>query len=131
MPLDRPWFRDALAAETAEAHLRAHVAGTRKVLERVAPITEVVAAAAATDPDVAELWQYDEDPRFTVQSAAARSLMAKPGASADVSPEGAADVLYGLLGPELFLLFVRDRGWSPQRWERWVLRALRTQLCDV
>ena len=31
--LDRPWFRDALAAETAQEQLRRHVSGTRAVLE--------------------------------------------------------------------------------------------------
>lgn len=32
--MDRQWFRDALAAETAEAQLREHVAGTRTEIGR-------------------------------------------------------------------------------------------------
>lgn len=56
--------------------------------------------------------------------------MAKPGARADVSAEEAADLLYGLLSPVLYLQFVRERGWSPDRWERWVLETLRSQLCS-
>jgi hypothetical protein len=44
----------------------------------------------------------------------------KPNARAGMSAEHAADVLFGLLSPELYLVFVRDRGWSPERWERWV-----------
>src|SRR5437588_8072178 len=45
----RAWFLDALAADTAEAHLRAHVRGTVGVLQRVAPIMDVLRAAAAQD----------------------------------------------------------------------------------
>src|SRR5689334_16863161 len=34
--MEREWFREALATETAEAHLRAHVHGTCEILGRVA-----------------------------------------------------------------------------------------------
>lgn len=129
--MDRPWFREALAAPTATEHLRAHIAGTRAVLQRVAPITEMVAAAVATDPDVSALWPNGTDPRFIVQSAAAAALTAKPGARPDVSPAHAADLLYGMLSTELYLLFVRERGWTPQEWEAWVYATLVPQLCAV
>ncbi|MFI0465723.1 TetR/AcrR family transcriptional regulator [Saccharopolyspora sp. 5N102] len=127
--MDRPWFREALGAETAEAQLRAHVAGTRLIMERVAAIAEVLRIAAATEPEVTELWPQGPDPRHTVQAAAAEALVAKPGARADVSAEQAADVLFGLLSPELYLLVVRDRGWKPEQWEQWVFELLRAQLC--
>jgi hypothetical protein len=47
-----------------------------------------------------------------------------------VLQEEAADLLYGLLSPKLYLQLVRERGWSPDRWERWVLEILRSQLCS-
>lgn len=127
--MERPWFTEALAAETAEEHLRAHVAGARAILGRVAPIMTVLAHASAADPEVAALWQQDPDPRFVVQRTAATSLMRKPGARADVSVEHAADVLYGLLGTELYGVLVGERGWSPRQWEEWTLRLLRRELC--
>ncbi|WP_354637375.1 TetR/AcrR family transcriptional regulator [Kitasatospora camelliae] len=127
--MDRPWFRAALAAGTAEEALRAHVGGTRAVLERMAAIDEMVCVACATDPEVAALWPKEDDPRLTVQAAAAGALVGKPGARPGVSAERARDVLYGLLSTELYLLFVRDRGWTPQEWERWAFETLRSQLC--
>jgi AcrR family transcriptional regulator len=127
--MDRPWFRDALAQETAAAALRAHVAGTRRVLDRVAEVTEVLRTAATTDPEVRTLWPEGPDPRHTVQAAAAAAITAKPGARPGVSADHAADLLYGLLSPELYLLFVRDRGWPPERWEEWARATLHTQLC--
>lgn len=127
--MQRAWFLDALAADTAQAHLHRHVEGTRQVLQRVAAIIDVLRSASAQDPSIASLWQYETDPRLEVQTTAARNLMAKPGARADVSAEHAADVLFGLLSPELYLLFVRDRGWTPERWEQWAYDTLRTQLC--
>jgi AcrR family transcriptional regulator len=127
--MQRSWFRDALAADTAQAHLQRHVEGTRQVLQRVATIIDVLRSAGAQDPSIASLWEQETDPRLEVQTAAARSLMAKPGARTDLSAEHAADVLFGLLSPELYLLFVRDRSWTPERWEQWAYDTLRTQLC--
>ena len=105
--------------------------GRVEILDRVAAITGVLATAAATDPEIAALWRYDEDPRYAVQSAAAKSLVAKPGARDDITPEHAADLMYGLLSPELYLVFVRDRGWPPETWERWVHDTLHAQLCTL
>ncbi|MFI9835598.1 TetR/AcrR family transcriptional regulator [Nonomuraea sp. NPDC051941] len=129
--MDRPWYVAALAAGTAQDMLRAYVAGTTSVLERVAPIGRVLEAAVASDPEVAALWPYDVDPRHVVQQGAARALAGKPGARAEVSVEEAADLLYGLLSPELYLLFVHERGWTREHWEQWVGETLRTQLCTM
>ncbi|MGV9374825.1 TetR/AcrR family transcriptional regulator [Nonomuraea sp. NPDC003707] len=129
--MDRPWYVAALAAGTAQDMLRAYVAGTTAVLERVAPIGRVLEAAVASDPEVAALWPHDVDPRHVVQQGAARALAGKPGARAEVSVEEAADLLYGLLSPELYLLFVHERGWTRERWEQWVGETLRAQLCTM
>jgi AcrR family transcriptional regulator len=40
--LDRPWVRAALAAADAREQVRLQVEGTREVMERVAPLAEVV-----------------------------------------------------------------------------------------
>lgn len=129
--MDRTWFHEVLAATTAESHLRRHVRGTRGILDRVAPIVEMLRAAAAADPAIGGLWDDDVDPRFAVHLEAARSLVTKPGVRAGVTAEHAADLLFGLLGPELYQVFVRDRGWSPEQWESWAADTLVTQLCDV
>jgi AcrR family transcriptional regulator len=129
--MDRPWYTDALAADTAEDMLRAYVAGTTTVLQRVAPVTRILQAAAANDPEVAGMWPHDVDPRYVVQHNAAKALVGKPGARPDMSVDEAADLLYGLLSPELYLLFVDERNWPRTRWEHWVSTTLHTQLCST
>lgn len=125
--LERPWFQAVLDAKTARKQLEAHVEGTRPILERVAPIMRVVDAAAAADPEVAALWP-PEDPRYVVHLSAAKALLDKPGVRKNVSAEQAADVLYGLLSPELYLVMTVDRGWSNDQWQAWTLDLLKTQL---
>ncbi|MFA1540250.1 TetR/AcrR family transcriptional regulator [Actinomadura monticuli] len=129
--MDREWFRAACAEPTAAGQLRAHVHGTREILGRVAPIMPLIAAAAATDPQIAARWPDGPDPRYTVQYAAAQTLAGKPDARSDVSVAMAADLLFGLLSPQLYLLFVQDRGWSPDEWEEWAYTTLTAQLCTA
>ncbi|MER6116684.1 hypothetical protein [Streptomyces sp. NPDC001743] len=127
--MDRAWFRAACAEPTASGQLRTHVRGVREILGRVAPIMPLIAAAAATDPEFAAQWPAGPDPRYTVQHAAAEALISKPDARPGVDTARAADLLYGLLSPELYLILVRDRGWSPEAWEEWACAALTAQLC--
>ncbi|MFE1953645.1 TetR/AcrR family transcriptional regulator [Streptomyces sp. NPDC059524] len=127
--MDREWFRAACAERTAAGQVRAHVHGTRDILGRVAPILPLIAAAVATDPEIAAQWPDGPDPRHTVQYAAAEALVAKPDIRPGLSVETAADLLFGLLSPELYLIFVRDRGWHPDAWEEWARTTLTSQLC--
>ncbi|MDR8413244.1 hypothetical protein MTP10_31500 [Nonomuraea sp. 3-1Str] len=89
----------------------------------------LIAAAAATDPEIAAQWPDGPGPRYTVQYAAAEALAGKPDARPGLSVEMAADLLFGLLSPQLYLIFVRDRDWSPDTWEEWARTALTSQLC--
>ncbi|MFC9425749.1 TetR/AcrR family transcriptional regulator [Streptomyces sp. NPDC056987] len=126
--MDRPWFAEVTAGPTAKSALAALVAGTRGTLERVAAINEMVRAAAATDPEIRDLWPDQTDPRYVVISTAAKALLKMPGASPALSPREAADIIYALLSPELFLVLTRDRAWPPDNWERWAYDTLCSQL---
>ena len=127
--MDRPWFTEAIAQPTAAELLAAYVPGSSAVLARVSPIMRVLEAAVANDPEVAALWPQDENLRYVVQRAAADSLVTKPGAREGVTAEQAADILYGILSPDLYLLFTRDRTWTHDRWVDWAITTLQTQLC--
>ncbi|GAB2804564.1 TetR/AcrR family transcriptional regulator [Streptomyces chlorus] len=126
--MDRPWFDEVTTAPTAESALAVLVAGARRTLERVAAINEMVRAATATNPEIRELWPDTTDPRYTVLSTAARALAGKPGARPGLSPEEAADIVYALLSPELFLVLTRDRAWPADKWERWARDTLGSHL---
>ncbi|OOC55745.1 MULTISPECIES: TetR/AcrR family transcriptional regulator [Nocardiopsis] len=129
--LERAWFRDAAGRPDARSALEAHVDGTGRVLARVAGVSEMLRVAAATDPAVGGLWGEDApaDPRYTVQTAFARALVDKPGAAPGLDAASAADELYAVLGPELYLALVRDRGWPHERWEDWAREVLTARLC--
>ncbi|MFE9674601.1 hypothetical protein ACFYO5_10825 [Streptomyces sp. NPDC006259] len=78
----------------------------------------LIAAAAATDPEIAAQWPAGPDP-LNRPARRSEALTSEPDARSDVDTARAADLLYGLLDPELYLIFVRDRGWSTDAWEEW------------
>ncbi|MFL1377426.1 TetR/AcrR family transcriptional regulator [Nocardiopsis protaetiae] len=129
--LERPWFRKAVGADDAHTALARYVAGTGRVLARVAAVTEMLRVAEATDPAVRDLWGPDTpaDPRYTVCSAFAAALVAKPGAAPGADAGQAADELYALLAPEPYLALTRERGWPHERWRTWAGGILTARLC--
>jgi AcrR family transcriptional regulator len=126
----RPWFTAAMAAPTAEEHLSAHVAGAVSADARVSALFDVIRTAAALEPELDELWRTGDRQRYEVQLAAAQALTAKPGARPGVTPDHAADLLYATLGPEMYLLLVRNRGWSTEQFAEWARASLRHQLIE-
>lgn len=126
--MERPWFVEAMNAPGAEDHLRAHVAGTAVILDRVSPTVEVLRTAIAMEPELRATWDEALSQRYTVQRTAAAAIVGKPGARPGVTADQAADALFAILSPELYLLLVRDRSWTPEQWTPWALTTLRPHL---
>ncbi|MFE9322520.1 TetR/AcrR family transcriptional regulator [Nocardia sp. NPDC052278] len=128
--MDRPWFHQAMNTRTAGEHLQAHVEGVTTILGRVAPIIEVLHTAAAIEPELDTLRQQGLEQRYLVQETAARAMLGKPEAAANMTVDRAADILFGILSPELYLLFVRDRSWPVSQWRQWAHTTLSAQLVN-
>ncbi|SFD69386.1 DNA-binding transcriptional regulator, AcrR family [Streptomyces aidingensis] len=128
--LDRPWARAVLAEPDPAAQLARQAAGARVVLERAAPVLEVVRGAAVADAEMAELWRTNQRQRHTVQLRFAEALVRKTGGGLRDSHDAAsaADIALALLGPETYGLLVATRGWPPARWQRWAADGLTRQL---
>ncbi|WP_040781053.1 TetR/AcrR family transcriptional regulator [Nocardia pneumoniae] len=125
--LDRPWFAEAVKAPAAE-QIRLQVAAAGAILGRVTPLLEAVRSAAATDPELAELWQTNIAQRHTVQLRLSQALAAKTALRAGIDPERAADIAVAVLAPETYHLLVHERGWTSQAWQDWATDALTRQL---
>ncbi|MFD7256594.1 TetR/AcrR family transcriptional regulator [Streptomyces sp. NPDC059874] len=128
--LDRPWALELLAEPDPATQLRLQAAGARRILERAAPVLEVVRGAATSEPELAELWRTNLRQRHTVQLQFAQALEAKtPGGLRDGhDAASAADIAMTVLGPETYALLVTDRHWAPERWQRWAADSLARQL---
>ncbi|MFH9655590.1 TetR/AcrR family transcriptional regulator [Streptomyces anulatus] len=100
--LDRPWARAVIEEPDPAAQLAQQAVGARQILQRAAPVLEVVRGAAAADLEMAELWRTGQLQWHTVQLRFAEALVTKvDGPLRDGhDAASAADIALTLLGPE-------------------------------
>jgi AcrR family transcriptional regulator len=118
--LDRPWIQAVRDEPDPRRAVAIWLETSRAIFGRVAPLLSVVRDAAGADPEMAEQWRVNEEQRYIAHHSMAELLAAKgdalrPGLTVDE----AADVLFTLLSPEVYLLLTVVRGWPPARWQDW------------
>jgi AcrR family transcriptional regulator len=119
--LDRPWLEEARAEPDPRRVIELWTGYGREVVVRVGPIMRVVRDAAVVDPEMAVQWAANE-----AQTAAAFRVLAEQldtMTALRVPVEEAVDVLCALSGLDTYLLLA-GRGWTPERYEQFVLDSL-------
>jgi AcrR family transcriptional regulator len=125
---DRPDAKALFAEADPRRQLAGFAAIARQINVRAAPVYRVLVGAAASDPEATELLAEYTRRRQKGQGQIARSLARAGALRQELKEREAADVIHALMSPEVFRLLVSDRGWSPDRYERWLARTLAEQL---
>ncbi len=125
--LDRPWVQELRAEEDGARAVTLLCQRIGQILQRVAPLYATMRAATG-DADVAALLQRDQQRRFLTERQFVAFLAEKPGFNRQLDEVRAADIVYGLLSEELYLLFCGERGWTAEEWLAWVTAILSGQL---
>ena len=126
----RDWMRPVWEAPTAEDRLRAYAAAVRRIMDGAGDVFAVLAAAAAADPDVAELAEAAEQRRRTGASSVVDSVRSVGELRPGLTVVQAVDVLSLLNSPAVFAHLVRRAGWSLDRYERWLADTMVDALLD-
>jgi len=125
---DRPHVRALFADPEPKDQLAGFVAVTSEVNSRTAPIYRILVSAASSDPDAAALLEDLNRQRQAGQGQIARSLAREGALRPGLRERDAADIIHALMSPEVYRLLVLDRGWPPQRYERWLIETLIDQV---
>ena len=125
--IEQPWVGDLACAPDGATAIDHLVASGIEIVARTAAIYGVVQRASA-DPDVGALLEDTRRRRRTDQRRLVE-LLAEAGhlrPGADVAT--AADVFYGLVNEEVYLLLTVDCGWSHARVRAWVTATMEHEL---
>jgi len=95
-------------------------------LERAAPLIAVVAAAAGSQPEVAELYARLHEHRRANLKVLLDALAEK--APLRLPVDEALDTLFALTSPELTLVLDERLGWSLERYQQWLADTLKRLL---
>jgi TetR/AcrR family transcriptional regulator, regulator of cefoperazone and chloramphenicol sensitivity len=110
------------AADTQREQLALFADDITRRLARTGPLLGVVAAAAASEPALAELARRIHEARLA-------NLRIVPGLLERNGPlrleaEEASETIWALASPELYLLLTEQRGWSRTRYAEWLAASL-------
>ena len=95
-----------------------------EVAPRVAPVLLLVREAAASDPELARLQEEMDAARLTRMTHNARTLLNGRTPAGGLTLDAATDVLWTYSSPELYELLVIRRGWSVERYGRFIADAM-------
>ncbi|HEX8967224.1 MAG TPA: TetR/AcrR family transcriptional regulator [Chloroflexota bacterium] len=115
----RAWYRAILDEPDPERQLRLTAHHACVVKRRIGPILRVIRDAAVVDPDCAALWNLIQSDFHDNQAVIVRGLDANRGLRDGLDVGRATDILWTLNHPDLWLLLVGQRGWTPEQFEQW------------
>jgi AcrR family transcriptional regulator len=124
----RKWYVEVLEEPDPERQLRLNARNARAVKTRIGGVMGVVRTAAAVDPDAAALWERIETDFYANQREIVKTLHRKGALRDALDVTQATDILWTLNHPDVWLLLVGERRWSPARFERWLCDTSRAQL---
>jgi AcrR family transcriptional regulator len=121
-PALQTWHIEAMKQPDIAAAVRGIVIGTATILARVAPM--VPAYHAVAHEPAGQLWRRSEDLRLQGMLDLVSALSRKTPIRPDLTPQRAADVLFVLLGPDLYRTIVIERGWTSEEWARLIEHSI-------
>jgi AcrR family transcriptional regulator len=91
---------------------------------RIGSLYQVLAGAAGSDPEIAELYRKQQQARYKDQQRLARSL-ARKGALKEGLPEATAtDIMWAIANPNTHHALISERRWTPGQYEQWLAQML-------
>ncbi len=125
---ERPGVRAILAEPDPRRALALWAQMVVEVASRVAPVSEVLTAAADADPAAARLFSDLAGRRMAGATEFVRYLASLDGLAAGVSQQQAADLCWSLMDGHLYRLLVTQRGWTAARFTQWLADSLAATL---
>jgi AcrR family transcriptional regulator len=128
---ERDYVRDIRAAPSAPEKLAIYARAIAQIAPRIAPVQLAMRDAAARDPECAALDDELAERRAENLRLFAADLRATGELRADLTDDDVADIVWTMTAAEYYVLLVRRRGWTPQRfgehlrdaWTRLLLAA--------
>ncbi|MCY7417933.1 MAG: TetR/AcrR family transcriptional regulator [Chloroflexi bacterium] len=128
--IERAWAQGLRALPTVRARLRVLAREGARILERRAPIDELLRTAGAADPAVAAMAAESARQRLVGQRALLRIVIGEDRLRAGLTEATAGDILFAIGSPDTWRTLVVDRGWTPARYERWYVATLERLFLD-
>jgi AcrR family transcriptional regulator len=93
-------------------------------LDQFAVVSQIMADAAKTDPDLQRILQKLKKQRLEHMTLAVEQVAANGPFREKINEGYARDIVWTLTSPEVFLLLTQERGWSKEKYAQWLADML-------
>ncbi len=125
---ERAWYREVVEEPDPERQLRRNARNARVVKQRIGGVLQILRSAAPVDADAAALWRLIGSDFYDNQRVIVERLHARRALRPGLDVARASDILWTLNHPDVWLLLVGERGWTPEQWEQWLADTACAQL---
>jgi AcrR family transcriptional regulator len=117
---ERPWYVGVLEEPDPERKLRRLAGASCTAKQRIAGVLRVIRDAAPSDDDIGALWALIQSDFHANQAAIVATLDKAKALVPGLDAARATDILWTLNHPDVWLLLVGERSWSPEQFETWL-----------
>jgi len=116
--------RQAMSASDPETRLRLAARIARQIHEPLSAAFDLLRGAGVVAPELAKLEQQRERLRYERQERMIISLRDAKRLRLGLNHQTARDIFWMLTGRDVYRMLVRERGWSPQKYQDWLADTL-------
>lgn len=124
----RPWAQAVPRATTASDMLEAYADLILVLAGRIGAISESIRGAASADPEVRAVWEKIQVEHLIGARNIVRMAVERGGVRKGLDDAAAADVVWLVTDPGIYVRLVAERGWPPSAYRDWVAQELRAAL---
>lgn len=122
------WYRALLAEPNPHRQIELVAANACSLKERTASLLRAIRSAALVDVDGADLWNRIQADYLAHQRSIVEAIAHHGGLRKGLDAGRAADILWTLNHPDVWLLLTEERGWSRAAFEEWFVDTLASQI---
>jgi len=125
---DRDDWRAMVAETDPHRQLALLAAIAARIGERMGALYDVLAGAAGSDPEIADMHRRHQQRRYDDQQQVAGSLARKGALRPGLSEAHATDIMWAVANPTMYQRLVAECRWTADEYERWLAEILTCSL---
>jgi AcrR family transcriptional regulator len=118
--IDRPKPQAVLHDTDQHRQLTRFAKDITEILNRAAPVFEIMRGAAKTEPEIANLVQRLTKERLQNMTRVAESIAANGPLREGLEKHAAGEIIWAMTSQELYLLLTRELGWTNETYASWL-----------
>lgn len=120
----------AMQQKSAHEHLKISARIARQIYDAEKSLMDIFRGASVLAPELKQLEKQRELRRYKRQQETIKIIAESKSLAKGLTVSQARDILWALTGRDMYRMFVIDRGWSSDDYERWLGELLVSTLIE-